>query len=197
MAISVERVSCECGKEYVVTPDDQRPSIRCHMCGRLIDLTYRKAAAGERQAAERAAVRQASIDEAARVSFAGLRFSGVYRTPSPVQFDSAFVAALGLSVRFNSNLVAEYVFRILDDDNGVTTEVDRYSGQAGYDIVSEETIRLVFDIGAWDCEWEGFVRGDVLQLSYRIKESFGLSSGPICVREGEAHLQLEHSQSDE
>jgi hypothetical protein len=157
---SVERVRCECGKEYRVFAPDQQSSIRCHMCGRLIDLSFFKAAIAERKAAEaerEAAVRtlahREKVDQAARVNFAGLRFDGVYRTPSAVQFEGAFASALELSLRFNGDLVVDYIFTLLDEENGAPIEVDRCSRQTGYGVTSEGAIRLAFDGPDWFCEW--------------------------------------------
>jgi hypothetical protein len=62
-----------------------------------------------------------------------------------------------------------------------------------YEVAGDEAIRFGFDTGVWVCEWEGPVRGDTLVLSYRIEEYFGISSGPKCVREGEARLGFQQS----
>jgi hypothetical protein len=156
-----------------------------------------RAAAAQREAAERTLAHQARVNQAARVNFAGLRFDSEYQTAAPVQFDGALAAALELSLRFNSDLVVEYLFRTLDNDNGVPNEVDHCAGQAEYELVSEEAVRLAFDTGTWVCEWEGCVRGDTLELSYHIEEYFGLSCGPKCVREGEARLGFKQSPSGE
>jgi hypothetical protein len=183
---SGERVRCECGKEYTIVAHSPRPSIRCHMCGRSIDLSCLMVAKAERETAEK-------FEQAQRVNFAGLRFDGFYRTASPVQFDGAFAVSLELSLHFSSQLVVDYNLKILDDNHGVQIEVDQYGDRAGYEITSDQMIRFAFDTGIWVCEWEGSVRDDMLILFYRIEEFFGLSSGPKCVREGSASLGFQSS----
>ena len=189
MVTSRQRVRCDCGKEYTVLDDPaQRSSIRCHMCGRVIDLSFLKAAAAETEAVARTLARKARIEQAQRANYTGLRFDGVYRTSSPVAIDSAFADAMELSFRFSSERTVNYAFRAIADDHGVPSEVDQHSGQTAYEVAGEEAIRFSFDTGVWVCEWEGSVRGDMLVLTYRIEEYFGISCGPKCVCEGEAAL---------
>src|SRR5438128_1429310 len=110
-----ERILCECGKQFTLVVDpDERPTMRCHMCGRLIDLSFVKVVAAEKAATAQAREREARLAQARQANFGGLRFDGAYRTPVPVPYDGCFAATMELSLRFFEDLAVEYVFRALD-----------------------------------------------------------------------------------
>lgn len=187
-----ERIRCECGKQFTLVVDpDERPTMRCHMCGRLIDLSFVKVAAAEKAAAAQAREREARLAQARQANFGGLRFDGAYRTPSPVAYDGSLAAAFELCLRFAEVLEVGHAFQMLDYEDGAAVEVEDCSGRTGFEVAVDGVIRVSFDTGVSDCELEGSVRGGVLELAYRIEEYGALMVGTKCVREGEARLIFE------
>ena len=188
------RVVCACGKEYrTIDTPTERSSIRCHLCGRLIDLVpiRRELAAEAESEAERQ--RRKKIARAEEVGYAGLRFDGVYRTSPPIRF--AFYleedGAIQLAFCFGRDLTVEYEFRELMYEDGAEDVVDEDSGTAEYQVFGDSKIGLSFDAGSWEIECEGTPFAEQMRLTYCMEFYFGEGSGgPKCVVEGEATLVL-------
>jgi hypothetical protein len=197
---SGQRIRCECGKEYTVFLDPNQPtSIRCHMCSRLIDVSFVKAAAREaaaiateNEAVARTRAQTSRIEQAQAVHHGGLCFDGMYRTSSPVAIEGSYnIDAFELAFRFAGELLVDYSIRALQvDDDGVLEVEDDFCGQAIYEVANDKVIRFSMNTRNWECTLEGAVRRNTLVLAYRIDESIGLFPVLTGVFEGEATLEF-------
>jgi len=184
MGTSTIRVVCDCGKEFRVSDDPTgRLSIRCHLCGHLVDVPFRKAAIVDAQAKREAEAKRQRITRAEEMDYAGLRFDGVYRTSSPIVLDSHFGETLSLSLHFRRDLTVHYHLAYKD---AAESEVQEESGPTDYELCGESKIRFSFDTGWWETEWEGILCDEQLRLTFRMEMYVGLSQGPLCVVEDEA-----------
>ena len=191
------RVVCACGKEFrTIDTLTGRSSIRCHLCGRLIDLVpiRRELAAEAESEAERQ--RRKKIARAEEVGYAGLRFDGVYRTSSPIRLGEQCGGAMHLGFQFRRDLTVEYECSELLDENGAEDEVEEDSGTTDYQVIEDSKIRFGFDAGNWETECEGTPCAEQMRLTYCMEFYFGEGSGgPKCVVEGEATLVFAPSAS--
>ena len=194
MATSTLQVVCECGKRFTVVDGPlTKSSIRCHLCGRMVDVPSRKKAIAKAQAeAEKIAAQRArerKVERAQESNYAGLHFDGVYRTSSPIRLDTdgsdLFGESLSLSLRFRRDLFAEYECRC----NEKSEFEDEASGIADYKLSGGRTIRSWFGAGWWDADWEGTIYNNQLRMTYQMEVVGG---GPAatrkCVVEGETTL---------
>jgi hypothetical protein len=197
MATSTLRVVCECGKDFTVIDGPlTRSSIRCHMCGRMVDVPSRKKAIAKAQAeaekieAKRQGDRRIALAEES--NYAGLQLDGIYKTCSPIILDSDYGETLSLSLDFRRDLTVDYECR-LDEDS----EVEEESGTTNYELPGGPRIRFSFDVGWWETEWEGVLCDEQMRLTCRMEvHSPGPATFLKCVVEGEATLLLVRSDSD-
>ena len=193
MATSTIRVVCECGKEFTVLDGPTtRSSIRCHLCGRMLDVTSRKEAIGKAQAEaekiEAKRQRDRRIARAEEMNYAGLQFDGVYRTSSPINLEEGF-GSMHFAFHFRRDLTVEYECRELLYEDGAETEVEEDSGTTDYEVLGDSMIRFWFDAGCWETEWEGPPSAEQLRLSFCMEFYCGEGpGGPKSVVEGEATL---------
>ena len=118
------------------------------------------------------------------MDYAGLRFDGVYRTSSPIILDSDFGETFSLSLRFRRGFTVDYECR-LDEES----EIEEESGTTNYELFGKSRIRLSFDAGWWETEWEGALCDEQLRLTFRMEVHGGGPAAPLkCVVEGEAIL---------
>lgn len=181
------KVICECGKSFIAGRGDH---LRCHVCGKTIDLTPLLAAREE-------ASQQATIAAATELKFAGLRFDGQYCSTSPLELAASLAELLDLQVRFRQDLTVEVHCRhwATEGEEIIQENIDQQV--ITYDIHRDNKLSFHLNADIWIYDWEGHVLDDRLQLTYRMEEWFGIAGHAQCVVEGEAILEFQSDRPGE
>ena len=165
-------------------------SIRCHVCGRLVDVPFRKAAIADAQAKREAEnkrreaeAKRHRIARAEKMYYAGLQFDGAYRTSTPIILDTDLGETLSVRLHFKRDLTLDYECRL--EQSGVEEDC----GTTEYALLGESKVGFSFDAGCWETEWEGTPSAGQLRLSFCMEFYLGEGpGGPKAVVEGEAML---------
>lgn len=130
MTTSAISVVCSCGKEFRVANNLSGPdSIRCHVCGQLVEVPFRKAAIVEALAESE----RRTIAHAEKMNFAGIQFDGAYCTSTPVVLDSDFGETLSFMLAFKRDLTLGYEYRLEEPGGEVQKECDNNLGCRRFD----------------------------------------------------------------